>query len=167
MLDKALALLPPEQRSLALTAGGMAALLGGNKLLGAGLFMRGVAGLEANWRARRPRFEGGLPERWRCAARFYEQTHRHPVNRALHMAGIPMIVGGAVGLLTMPSYSPPWALAAGSFATGWALNIVGHAVFEKRRPAFAEDPLSFIAGPIWDLQQLRGALRRDQAAAIA
>lgn len=166
MLDKALSLLPPEQRSLALTAGGMLALLGGNKLVGAGLFMRGVAGLEAGWRARRPSFEGDLPERWRYATRFYAETHRHPVNRALHMAGIPMIVVGAVGLLSMPSYTPPWALAAGSFATGWALNVVGHAVFEKNRPAFADDPLSFIAGPIWDLQQLRGVLRRGRAEAI-
>ena len=37
---------------------------------------------------------------------------------------------------------------------GWAFNIVGHAVYEKNAPAFADDPLSFIAGPAWDLQQM-------------
>ena len=49
-----------------------------------------------------------------------------------------------------------WGVAAGSFAFGWGLNIVGHQFFEKNAPAFKDDPLSFIAGPVWDLQQLAG-----------
>ena len=32
----------------------------------------------------------------------------------------------------------------------WALNIIGHKAYEKKAPAFADDPLSFIAGPFWD-----------------
>ena len=41
-----------------------------------------------------------------------------------------------------------------AFPAGWALNLVGHAAFEKRAPAFSDDGLSFVAGPVWDLQQL-------------
>jgi uncharacterized membrane protein YGL010W len=39
------------------------------------------------------------------------------------------------------------------------LNIVGHACFERRAPAFSDDPLSFVAGPVWDLQQLSARFR--------
>jgi uncharacterized membrane protein YGL010W len=47
------------------------------------------------------------------------------------------------------------------------MNLVGHAVFEKNRPAFADDPLSFLAGPAWDLRQwaaLAGSRKAPQAA---
>jgi hypothetical protein len=139
-------------------AAGMAALLAGHKVIGLGLFARGVVGLERQWRAKHPAFAGGFAERWAEATRFYESTHRHTVNRALHIAGIPMILGGAVGLVASPSFTPAWWLSAGSFAAGWALNIVGHSVFEKNRPAFADDPLSFVAGPVWDLRQVQGLI---------
>ena len=50
-------------------------------------------------------------------------------------------------------------VAAACFGTGWALNIIGHAAYEGRAPAFSEDALSFVAGPVWDLQQLTGRFR--------
>ena len=78
------------------------------------------------------------------------------------MAGIPLIVGGAAGLLAFKPYRPAWTVAAGTFAVGWGLNIVGHAAFEKNAPAFKDDPLSFLAGPVWDLQQFIGK-RKAQA----
>jgi hypothetical protein len=142
-------------RDLALTAGGMVALVAGRKLVGLGMFAKGVQGLEQGWHEAHPDFEGGLRERWDEAIRFYEATHKHPVNRTLHVVGIPAIVGGAVGLLVFGAYRPLWWAAAGSFTGGWVLNIIGHAVFEKNAPAFADDPLSFIAGPVWDWQQMR------------
>ena len=39
---------------------------------------------------------------------------------------------------------------------------MGHAAFEKNAPAFKDDPLSFLAGPVWDLQQFIGK-RKAQA----
>ena len=66
-----------------------------------------------------------------------------------------MILGGTIGLITAPRYRPLWTLSATSFTIGWVLNIVGHAFYEKNKPAFADDPLSFIAGPVWDLEQSR------------
>lgn len=147
-------------RGLALTAGGMVGLLTGSKLGALALAARGVRDLEAEWRAAHPDFEGGVAERWRRAIEFYEATHQDPRNRALHVVGIPIIAGGVTGLLVWPRYSPPWWLSAGAYGFGWTLNLVGHAAFEKNGPAFADDPLSFVAGPVWDLMHLRDALAR-------
>lgn len=148
---------------LALTVGGMGALLTGRKIPALALFARGLWGLERSWREAHPGFEGGLSERWQRAIEFYDGTHQDPTNRKLHVVGIPMILGGAVGLLAFRPFGPLWFASATSFAAGWALNIVGHSFFEKNAPAFADDPLSFVAGPIWDLQQVRG---RNAAAAV-
>ncbi len=152
-------LLENEKVGVGLAVGGMAALLAGQKLAGLAMFAAGAAGIEKRWRKAHPEFQGGLKDRWKAAIDFYETQHKNDVNRKLHIVGIPMIVGGAVGLLASPSYTPPWLASAGLFAGGWALNIVGHAVYEKNKPAFSDDPLSFLAGPAWDLAQVftRGA----------
>lgn len=136
--------------------GGMATLLTGQKAPALGMFARGVVLLERAWRERHPDFQGGARERVAESVRFYEETHAHPMNRRLHQIGIPMIVGGAAGLVLTPSFSPPWFASAGLFAVGWGLNIVGHAAFEKNRPAFSADPLSFITGPLWDVKETLG-----------
>jgi len=143
---------------------GMATLLTGNKPAALTMFARGVALLERSWRERHPEFQGGLKERVAESVRFYEETHRHPTNRLLHQVGIPMIVGGAAGLILAPAYRPLWLASAGSFALGWGLNILGHARFEKNRPAFSADPLSFMTGPLWDVKQL---FAKKSAAAAA
>jgi len=160
-------LAPGRQRGVFLAGSGMVALCSGGKATALGLFGKGVAEIEKAWREAHPEFAGGVAERWKEAVAFYEATHRNPTNRALHMAGIPLIVGGAVGLLAWPRYSAPWWVSNGSFVLGWAMNLVGHAVFEKNRPAFADDPLSFVAGPVWDLRQWSRVLvqRKDAAPA--
>jgi len=144
-----------RRRGVAFTVGGMGALFAGRKISALGLFSQGLRDLESEWRDRHPEFQGGLRARWAEAIEFYEGTHTDATNRRLHLIGIPLIVGGAVGLLVFPSYTPPWALAAGTFAAGWGLNIAGHVFFEKNAPAFADDPLSFVAGPVFDVMQLR------------
>jgi hypothetical protein len=155
MFDKVLSLITtPKKRDVATMVAGMASLMVGNKLGGLGLFARGALGLEQHWRDAHPDYHGGVVERWHRAIQFYESTHRHDTNRTLHIVGIPMIVGGAVGLLIFVPFGPRWWLSWSSFAGGWVLNVVGHGVFEKNAPAFADDPLSFLAGPVWDVQQL-------------
>lgn len=144
---------------------GMATLLTGQKLPALSLFGRGLSLLEQGWRARHPDFQGGIGERVKMSLDFYESTHRDQKNRVLHIVGIPMIVGGAVGLLASPSFTPPWWGSAGLFTVGWALNIGGHAVYEKNKPAFADDPLAFITGPIWDTKQLVAKMRTRRATA--
>jgi hypothetical protein len=155
LVDRLLPFVPEAKRNSAAAMGGMALLLGGQKIAGLTLFGSGIAGLERTWRARNPEFQGGFRERWQRAAAFYEQTHRDPTNRVLHMVGIPLIVGGALGLLASRPPRPLWALSAAAFTGGWALNFVGHFRYEKNRPAFEDDPLSFVAGPVWDLGQVR------------
>jgi len=142
---------------------GMATLLTGNKPAALSMFARGVALLERNWRERHPEFEGGFKNRIAESVRFYEETHKNPVNRRLHQVGIPMIVGGALGLILAPAYRPVWLASAGSFAVGWGLNILGHSKFEKNRPAFSADPLSFMTGPLWDVKQLLASRRALRA----
>jgi hypothetical protein len=143
-----------KNRNVVYTASGLVALLAGRKLSAVALFGKGLLGLEKEWRAAHPDFTGGLGERWQQALEFYDATHRDPMNRKLHIIGIPFVVAGAAGLLLFPAYRPLWGLSAASFIGGWVLNIAGHAFFEKNAPAFADDPLSFVAGPVWDFQQL-------------
>jgi hypothetical protein len=144
----------PRTRGVAMTAGGLLALLGGRKVTALGLFSKGLHGLEKEWHLAHPDFEGGFTERWQKALEFYDTTHRDPVNRKLHIIGIPFIVAGSAGLLLFPAYRPLWGVSAAAFVGGWALNFIGHGFFEKNAPAFADDPLSFVAGPVWDFQQL-------------
>jgi hypothetical protein len=143
---------------VALSVAGMGALCAGFKLTALSLFGAGVRQLEKDWRTRHPEFTGDAAERWQQSLSFYRDTHQNSTNRTLHLIGIPLIVGGAVGLFASKPLSPVtgllWAGSLSAFATGWALNLVGHAAFEKRAPAFSDDGLSFIAGPVWDLQQL-------------
>lgn len=144
--------------------GGMATLLTGQKGAALGMFARGFAQLERSWRENHPEFTGNFKARVKESIRFYESTHQNGINRQLHLIGIPMIVGGAAGLLAAPSFSPIWFGAAGVFTAGWALNIVGHAAFEKNAPAFADDPLSFIVGPLWDARQMIARVRGQDVA---
>ena len=157
MFDKVLSLIPDQKtRDVVSMAGGMVALLGGRKVVGLGMFGRGAYALEQHWRAAHPEFQGNLADRWNKAIEFYESTHKDDTNRKLHIVGIPMIVGGAAGLLIFSPYRPAWFVSAGTFTAGWVLNFIGHGIFEKNAPAFADDPLSFIAGPVWDFQQIFG-----------
>ena len=143
---------------MALAFGGMGALCAGFKVTALTLFGAGIKLLEKDWRARHPEFTGNTSDRWQASLAFYRDTHQNDTNRTLHLIGIPLILGGAVGLFASRPLSPVtgglWAVSFGAFATGWALNLVGHRVFEKRAPAFSDDGLSFIAGPVWDLQQV-------------
>jgi uncharacterized membrane protein YGL010W len=79
----------------------------------------------------------------------YNEDHQHPVNRALHGIGIPMIVA-SVPLLP---FNP--VLAAWLFVVGWIFQFVGHA-FEGKAPSFFRDPTFLLVGPLWLLRKLRG-----------
>lgn len=155
MLDLILSLVPDaKKRNVASTAAGMLGVLAGRKVAGLALFAKGIHGLEKEWGKNHPEWNGSLEERFERAIEFYEETHANGVNRKLHIIGIPMIVGGAAGLLLFSPYRPLWFVSASSFTVGWVLNFIGHGLFEKKAPAFADDPMSFFVGPIWDIQQV-------------
>jgi len=51
----------------------------------------------------------------------------------------------------------PFEVNVTMFLVGWAFQFVGHAVYEKRRPAFMDDLASLLIGPLFLLAK---ALRR-------
>jgi len=146
--------------------GGMGLLLLGHKLKGLGMFAHGFTALEELYREAHPELKPGLQARWEKATEFYEANHQNETNRTLHRLGIPFIVGGALGLLVSKPHRLPWMVSAAAFAGGWASNIIGHSVYEKNAPAFTEDPLSFIAGPVWDIQQMMALSNAQQKGRI-
>jgi uncharacterized membrane protein YGL010W len=73
----------------------------------------------------------------------YQQGHTKLGTKLTHMVGIPMIVASFPAALV----SPP--VAGGLFVGGWALQIAGHSLFEKNKPAFFADPYYLLVGPVW------------------
>lgn len=79
----------------------------------------------------------------------YKQDHQHPVNKALHTVGIPMII---TSLVVVP-FNP--LLGAGLFVLGWILQFVGHA-FEGKMPSFFSDPKFLLVGAMWFVKKVTG-----------
>lgn len=73
----------------------------------------------------------------------YASEHTQLGTKLTHFVGIPLIVGS----LPTVFVNPP--LAAGMFTGGWALQFIGHAVFEKKKPSFFADPYYLLVGPLW------------------
>jgi uncharacterized membrane protein YGL010W len=73
----------------------------------------------------------------------YQQEHTKLGTKLTHMVGIPMIVAS----IPTAVVNPP--LAGGLFVGGWALQFIGHAVFEKSKPSFFADPYYLLVGPVW------------------
>ncbi len=73
----------------------------------------------------------------------YANEHTQLGTKLTHMVGIPMIVASIPTALV----NPP--VAGGLFVGGWALQFVGHYVFEKNKPAFFGDPYYLLVGPVW------------------
>ena len=149
-----------KSQDVALTAAGALLFVAGRKVTGLGLFATGLYNLEQRWRHDHD-FEGTFAQRWEQAEVFYEATHQDDTNRVLHIVGIPIIVAGTVGMLVCKPYRPMWAASLGAFTFGWVLNFVGHGVYEKKAPAFADDPFSFVAGPIWDMKQFKNGFKKS------
>lgn len=77
----------------------------------------------------------------------YKNDHTHPINKATHMVGIPMIV------VSIPLFPLAPAPAAALFVVGWILQFVGHA-FEGKPPSFFSDPRFLLVGPAWYARRL-------------
>lgn len=159
---------PARTQERLLGLAGVAGLFLGAGPLAAVPFGLSLRSMESRWRQKRS-FSGTFAERWAHAIVHYEGTHQHPVNRALHVAGTPAVVAGTLGLAVsspfVPLTWPIWGPSAAAFTLGWASNLVGHAVFERNPPAFADDPWSFLAGPMWEIDLLRKQLAGERAPA--
>lgn len=85
----------------------------------------------------------------------YATSHQHPVNRACHTLGIPMIV---VSILLAPLVWAgvlDWRVPASVFVSGWILQFVGHA-FEGKAPEFFKDWRFLFVGLRWWFAKVRG-----------
>jgi uncharacterized membrane protein YGL010W len=85
-------------------------------------------------------------------------------------------VGAALLLLTCPLFALAavivaggpllmWSAAVALFVIGWSFQFFGHAVFERRRPAFVDDVSQTLIGPMFVVAKLLVwlGLRRDLA----
>jgi hypothetical protein len=68
---------------------------------------------------------------------YYRAQHTTTGVRATHLVGVP---GAAISIPLLLA-KPRVGLAL--FAASWALQVAGHLVFEKNRPALAKGPLSY------------------------
>ena len=92
---------------------------------------------------------------WEEWIRQYSESHQHPINRACHTVGIPLIVVAiplAVGGLWWPALA---IAAAGLFVVGWAFQFIGHAV-EGKPPEFFKDWRFLFVGLRWWVAKMRG-----------
>jgi uncharacterized membrane protein YGL010W len=60
-------------------------------------------------------------------------------------------------------------VTAALIVIGWALQIVGHSLFERRRPALLDNPIHMLISPMFIVAKLFVALgfRRDLAAILS
>lgn len=87
--------------------------------------------------------------------REYSSSHQHPVNRALHTIGIPLIVVSLILFVATIFVRSLWPIAVALFVIGWIFQFVGHA-FERKPPEFLRDWRFLFVGLRWWIAKLRG-----------
>lgn len=85
----------------------------------------------------------------------YEGAHQDPGNKALHLAGIPLVVLSLPLFLLAPFIPRFWRIPAALFALGWTLQLTGHAM-EGRRPEFLKDWRFLLVGLRWWAARVSG-----------
>jgi len=78
----------------------------------------------------------------------YAESHQHPINRACHTVGIPMIVVSILLLLFFWLHPFVWVLSLSLFVVGWVFQFVGH-YYEKKPPEFLSDWRFLFVGTRW------------------
>jgi uncharacterized membrane protein YGL010W len=89
------------------------------------------------------------------------------IGLALVITSIFLLFAAAaiVGRVSVPWV---WIIAVGLFVVGWALQILGHQVFERRRPTLLDNPVQMLISPMYIFAKLFIALgfRADLAAVL-
>ncbi len=85
----------------------------------------------------------------------YASGHQHPVNRACHTVGIPMIAVSIALALASPFVAGMWRWAVALFVVGWVFQFVGH-YYEKKPPEFFKDWRFLFVGLRWWFAKVRG-----------
>lgn len=88
----------------------------------------------------------------------YAKSHLHPVNRACHFVGIPVVAISILLIIvgTVVNVLLPWGFSL--FAIGWVFQFLGH-WFEKKPPEFLKDWRFLFVGLRWWCQKVSAMLR--------
>ena len=85
----------------------------------------------------------------------YASSHQHPINRACHTLGIPVILlSVAIFMLSIFIYYL-WPYALALFLVGWIFQFIGHA-FEGKPPEFFSDWRFLFVGVRWWWAKING-----------
>lgn len=95
---------------------------------------------------------GRTSEQWIAQ---YASSHRHPINRACHTLGIPLILSSVVFFAASIFFHRLWPCALVLFLSGWLFQFVGHA-FEGKAPEFFHDWRLLLVGVRWWWAKLHG-----------
>lgn len=85
----------------------------------------------------------------------YATSHQHPVNRACHTVGIPLIALSIPLFLVALMVPGFWKVPLALFVVGWVCQFVGHA-FEGKPPEFFKDWRFLFVGLRWWVAKVRG-----------
>jgi uncharacterized membrane protein YGL010W len=90
------------------------------------------------------------------------------IGLAIVVTSIPLLWIAAM-IAAHVSVTSLWLIAAVMFVAGWALQIIGHKVFEHNWPSLIRDPLHMLMSPMYVYAKLYVALgwRPDLAVLIA
>jgi len=110
----------------------------------------------------------------------YGAHHRTRGNLVCHAFGVTLIVFGILSLSAELRVGPvtageiliavvvldvaaravgDWRVGLAAFAIGWVFQAVGHAVYEKNRPAFFKNLQHLLVGPLFLVNELLGVHR--------
>jgi uncharacterized membrane protein YGL010W len=70
-----------------------------------------------------------------------------------------VVTGALFAGLVLAGRALPWTAGLALFLGGWALQFAGHALYERRSPAFLKNLLHLLVGPAWLVERAfaRGA----------
>lgn len=88
----------------------------------------------------------------------YEGSHQHPVNKWLHLAGIPAFAASLPLILLALILPRLWRLPAALFTFGLMAQLAGHAV-EGRAPEFLKNWRFLVVGLRWWLDRVSAGTR--------
>ncbi len=90
----------------------------------------------------------GSKKSWDEWVEEYALSHQHPVNKACHAIGIPMIVFALVLVPLAIRLPILWRFTIVFFIVGWIFQFVGH-MFEGKPPEFFKDWRFLLVGTRW------------------
>lgn len=74
-----------------------------------------------------------------------------------------LIMGVVLAAMALVARALPVWAAPAAFVAGWVFQIIGHEIFEKKKPALLSNPIHALIGPLWILKEV---LRRNETTSV-